>query len=264
MPDADYMTYDSTLTSLSGYGGNINFGKQASKGWRYAANFTWRSPGFELNDIGYIRRANTLFQYVWVGYKITEPFSIFNQIGINANEWSGWDYGGTSTFIGGEIGAWLQFKNFWSFNLNITKEGQNVDNTILRGGPAMITPGGFNYSLGIGTNSTKKLTFISHFWDNYGQNKSSRSYGIYTNIRYQPLNVLSISLSPVYNYNKTKLQYITTENYNNEDRYLFGTIDQKTFSMTMRIDFNLTPDFTIQYYGAPFISAGLYSDFFVK
>jgi hypothetical protein len=54
---------------------------------------------------------------------------------------------------------------------------------------------------------------------------------------------------------------VGTNSYNEEDRYLFGEIEQRTFSLTARIDLNITPDFTIQYYGAPFISAGLYSNF---
>jgi len=260
-PDADYLQYDSTRTTLSGYGGNLTFGKQSNKGLRYAANLTWRSPCLELNDIGYMRRANNIFQYVWGGYKITKPFSIFRQAGINANEWSGWDYGGTSTFFGGNISTWFQLKNFWSISLSATKETENVDNSILRGGPAMITPGSFNYNIGMGTNSTKKLTLNLSFYNSYGNNKSSSGYGIFAFINYRPINILSISLAPHYNANKSDLQYISTQNMNNDTRYIFGNIDQKTLSVTMRVNLNITPDFTIQYYGAPFVSSGLYSDY---
>jgi hypothetical protein len=38
-----------------------------------------------------------------------------------------------------------------------------------------------------------------------------------------------------------------------------GTIDQKTLGLTFRIDLNLTPEFSIQYYGSPFVSLGSYS-----
>lgn len=260
-PDANYFEYDSTRTSLSGYGGNINIGKQANNGLRYAANLTWRSPGVELNDVGYIRRSNNIFQYVWAGYKITKPFSIFRQAGINANEWSGWDYGGTSTFFGGNISSWLQFKNFWSVSLSATKETKNVDNSILRGGPALITPGSFNYNIGMGTNSTKKLSLHLSFFDNYGGNKSARNYGLFAFINYQPINILSISLASNYSANNSDLQYISTEYIENSSKYIFGSISQKTLSVTMRINLNITPDFTIQYYGAPFISSALYSDY---
>lgn len=260
-PDADYLIYDTTSTSLSGYGGNFLFTKQVSKGLSFMANVTWRSPGVELNDIGYMRRANSIFQYLWAGYRITEPFSIFRSININANQWAGWDFGGTNTFKGGNINAWSQFTNLWTFNFNVSAELNNIDNSILRGGPAMNIPGNYNYSFGFGTNSTKKFRAGAHFWNNCGFDDSFKYYGIFSSISYHPFNFLSISLSPDYYYRNADLQYVSTETYESEDQYLFGEIHQKTFSVTARIDLNITPDFTIQYYGAPFISAAVYSNF---
>ncbi len=48
---------------------------------------------------------------------------------------------------------------------------------------------------------------------------------------------------------------------NGKDRYIFGTIDQNVLSMSLRIDYNITPDLTIQYWGQPFTASGEYTDF---
>jgi hypothetical protein len=40
-----------------------------------------------------------------------------------------------------------------------------------------------------------------------------------------------------------------------------GQIDQKTMGITFRLNYSLTPNLSIQYYGQPFISAGKYKDF---
>ena len=40
-----------------------------------------------------------------------------------------------------------------------------------------------------------------------------------------------------------------------------GTIDQQTMGLTFRVDYSITPEFSIQYYGSPFISRGIYSEF---
>lgn len=48
---------------------------------------------------------------------------------------------------------------------------------------------------------------------------------------------------------------------NSDDRYIFGSIDQKVLSMSLRINFNITPDLTIQYWGQPFSASGDYSEF---
>ena len=57
------------------------------------------------------------------------------------------------------------------------------------------------------------------------------------------------------NWNKRQLQYVSTVDYNNESRYILAGIDQKTFALTIRLDFSITPDLTVQFYGQPFISA---------
>jgi len=260
-PDADYMIYDTSRTSLSGYGGNFLFTKQVSKGFSFMANVTWRSPGLELNDMGYMRRGNSIFQYIWAGYNITEPVSVFRRISISGNQWAGFDFGGTNTFDGGNVNVWTQFKNLWSVGFNLSAEFNNTDNNALRGGPALKSPGNYNYFVSFGTNPTKKLRVFGYFWSNEGFEDSYNGYGIDGNLIYHPFNFITISLNPSFNYWNTDLQYLTTESFEGEDRYLFGEIEQKTFSLTSRIDINITPDFTIQYYGAPFISAAIFSDY---
>ena len=51
------------------------------------------------------------------------------------------------------------------------------------------------------------------------------------------------------------------ESATGEPVYLHGSINQQTFSLTLRATYNLTPDFTIQYYGQPFIARGVYEEF---
>jgi hypothetical protein len=43
--------------------------------------------------------------------------------------------------------------------------------------------------------------------------------------------------------------------------FLFGKLNQKTLSITFRINFTINPELSIEYYGQPFISAGKYSAF---
>jgi hypothetical protein len=259
-PDKNYYRLDSSLTSLSGYGGNLNFGKQANSGFRFAFDATWRSPGLELNDVGYLRQANTIFQYLWLGYSITKPFSIFRGIYLNTNQWSGWDFNGTNQFNGGNFSANFEFKNQWFFGAGINFESDEISNTALWGGPSMKLPGNFNYFFYTSSNQTKKLYAEASFYKNVGKDNYQQSYGIEANLRYRPIDNLLISFDPAYSYNNTKLQIIDNFEYNGDTRYIFGSMNQKTFALTTRIDFNITADLTIQYYASPFITAGEYTD----
>ena len=260
-PDADYLKVDSNLTSLTGHGGNISFGKQTNSGFQFSFNTTWRSPGLELNDVGYMRQANTVFQYLWANYRVTKPFSIFRRINFNFNQWSGWDFGSVNLFNGGNINMWLQFTNLWSIRGGYNMEFENISNTLLRGGPAMTIPGNKNYWFGFATNYTKKFRFNGSISKNAGDENFQNSTRYWTRFTYQPLDNVSFSLNPNYSTYETDLQYVDEFEHNNESQYVFGKMVQKTFMLTARIDFNITPDLTIQYYASPFVSAGKYSEF---
>ena len=49
--------------------------------------------------------------------------------------------------------------------------------------------------------------------------------------------------------------------YQNEKRTIVGQVSQETLRLTLRLNLNITPDLTIQYYGQPFITRPLYSNF---
>jgi hypothetical protein len=259
-PDEQYYRLDSSLTRLSGHGGNFMIGKQANSGLRFAFNATWRSPGLELNDVGFLRQANTVFQYFWVGYSITKPFSIFRRVNFNVNQWSGWDFNKINLFSGGNFGFNLVFKNQWYIGAGYNHESNSISNTALWGGPSIKLPGNSNTYIFVGSNSTKKFYVETSFYTNEGKYNSTKSVGMDMSVNYRPMDNLSISLSPNYSLYMDKLQRIDNLTYKNESRYIFGTIDQKAVSITARIDFNITPDLTIQFYGSPFATAGEYSE----
>jgi hypothetical protein len=259
-PDNDYTTFDPTRTSLSGHGGNIQFGKQANSGWRYLGWVTWRSPGLELNDMGFLRRGDSIFQVVWAGYRFANPIGVFRNLNINLNQWTGWDFGATNTFKGGNFNVNGQLQNYWFVSGGFNVEGDEVSNSFLRGGPSMKVPGGYNYFMNVNTDNRQDISFglnHSQFWG-FDDAAHNINYGL--SVRYRPSDALFLSLRPSINIRNSELQYLTTLQDGGENKYVFGEIDQITSSLTLRMDYVLSPDLTIQYYGSPFISSVDYSD----
>ncbi len=73
-----------------------------------------------------------------------------------------------------------------------------------------------------------------------------------------------MSLTTVYEQNPNRTQYVSQQVYvpaTFGTRYITGAIDQETLSATLHINYNINPNFTIQYYAQPFIAKGTYSDF---
>lgn len=260
-PDADYITYDPSRTSLNGNGGTVEFAKFGQGHFNFWAWVTWRSPGLDLNDIGYLRFGDVIFQVFWAGYRIWEPFSIFNRMNFNFNQWTGWDFGGRKSFWGSNINVNTQFKNYWSFGGGFNRDGEGLDNGTLRGGPSLAYPGYFNYWLSVGSDDRKKLIFGLSHSSQWSEVNGDINRDFSLDIAYRPLNALKLTLSPFASFINTDIQYVTTELWDQQSRYIAATLDQTIIGLVARVDYNLTPDLTLQYYGQPFIAAGDYYEY---
>jgi hypothetical protein len=260
-PDAPHVEVDPERTSLSGHGGTINFGKGGKGHLRYSMGVTWRSPGLELNDIGYLRYADRIMQWVWAGYRIWKPFSVFKEISFNFNQWQGWDFSGENIFNGGNIGVYTKFKNYWSVSTGINPQGGSVSTTALRGGPALKWPGGWSHWIYVNSDSRKAFRFGVGTGGYVSNDNAGRSRRYDCSVTYRPSSALSLSLSPFIRLNKSILQYVDTAELETGNRYIFGSIDQKTVGVTIRLNYSITPDLSIQFYGQPFISTGKYTDY---
>jgi hypothetical protein len=260
-PDADYVELDPNRTSLSGHGGNLSIGRGGNHKLRLNFAATWRSPGLELNDLGFVRQADRVMQSAWAGYRFTKPFSIFNRLNLNLNQWWGWNFGGESVFKGGNINGGGQLKNYWYIWMSVGREGENLATTALRGGPALRTPGQWNQWIDVGSDERKAVQigfFIFNSWQDQGDSRY-REVSVNTSIR--PFKALSFRVRPFYSLNQDNLQYVNTRESNGESRYLFGRLDQKTLGITLRLDYSVTPNLSLQFYGQPFVSAGKYDQF---
>lgn len=260
-PDADYVDYDPQRTSLSGHGGFLSFARGGNSALQFSVGTMWRSPGLELNDMGFLRQADRIMQWVWAGYRVTDPVSVFRRIFVNFNQWMGWDFGGNMNFSGGNINANAQLTNFWSLGGGIGYEFDGLSTTLLRGGPAIKTPGQLNYWMFLSTDQRKPLSLRFSSSTVVSRHHSGRFRSFNTALSYRPSNALSFRINAFLNTNRDVLQYLAEASMDGSLRYLFGEIDQKTLGLTVRINLSLTPSLSIQYYGQPFISAGSYNHF---
>lgn len=260
-PDADHLEFDPGRTSLTGHGGSLDIGKQGGGSLFFSTGLTWRSPGLELNDIGYLRSGDRIMQYFWAGYRFFEPFAVFRSLGLNINQWTGWNFGGERIFAGGNVNAWAQLKNYWSANIGINRQFNGLSDGTLRGGPALRVPGGWNIWSSLQTDMRKKvrLSFQYSIYDRSNGDGTNQSLSFRLNMI--PSQAFNFSLQPSYSWNWNEMQYVGTFETKAGTGWLAGRIDQKTVSLVLRLNLSLAPDLTLQFYGMPFISSGSYNRF---
>src|SRR5665648_83083 len=261
-PNASGVSFDTTRTALNGFGASLKIGKWSKGHWRYNEEINMRSPGLELNDLGYMTISNITKNNTTVSYFETENSWIFKNYNFNLYQQNAWNAHGTGLFSMASLGAQGEFMNGWAAQLSGQYKFRTVDEWILRGGPAMKIPDLMSFSYFLQTNSSKKLFFSINGEFNNRLAGNSHNSSFSTEFSYRPWSNLVLSLRPSYQENKDELQYLNQfGNPESTKTYLLGSIDNRNWGITFRIDLALTPELTIQYYGSPFVSIGKYTDF---
>jgi hypothetical protein len=266
-PDADHLTLDPTLTSMSGFAGRLDVGRRAGLHWRGDANLTVVSPGFEINDLGFLTGVDRVNLAGNLTYVQNTPTKRFRSYRISLGPQLNWNQGGdflAGDFLGGRVNLntnW-QFLNFWGANVNLTKRVVGYDDRLTRGGPLARDRAG--QSIGGMINSDSRRTFSGRLNANYswgGGDEGGRRIGF--NVSMRPAEYWSMSIGPSYNRSYTSMQYVTavTDSMKTSTfgrRYIFTELNQTTLSMDTRVNVNFTPTLSFELFAQPFISTADY------
>jgi hypothetical protein len=260
-PDASHVSIDPTRTSLTGTGGDIKFGKAGQGHLKFETGITWRSPELELNDLGFMREADDIQNYAGITYSSLKPFGAFRKGTLTYQHWVKWDFEGNLNYIDWDVEATGTFQNNWNATLGFYQQPHIYSKSLLQGGPRIYLPDQYGLWWALGTDSRKKLSIGLNGWSKTGNEDSTYLLSNAISINYQPLNQLSLSLSPRYTMVRHRLQYNETVDFNSSTRYIMSKLDQDTFSLAFRFNYTVNPNLSIQYYAEPYISKGIYNNF---
>jgi hypothetical protein len=260
-PDADHLGVDPTATSLSGHAGLVSFGRSRTSKWRLGDSLRWVSPGLDLNDLGYLRQADLIRNSFEAGYEDPVPRGFLRQWSLFVEREDGWDFGGLQTNGTTGLSGQAMFQNKWGAGGSIRYADTEVDTRLLRGGPAMRLSPFLHLSLRAQTDPSRRLMASAGIHGHTYRDGDSSMLDLFPGVRVRLTNRLSISAHYEYGHHVNDLQYVETPETVSGPRYVLGNIDQTTHSLTLRLNVSITPDFTIQYYGSPFVSSGRYTAF---
>jgi hypothetical protein len=263
-PDVDYVHLDSTATSLGGYGGRIALNKQKGNTYLNAA-FGFISPGLDLNDLGYMYRTDLFNGHIVLGYNWYQPDDIFRSKWFDLATFRNYDYDGRKIGEGYFLFYSAQLMNYWSFSGNMSYNPAVFDLYNTRGGPAMKNTNGYFMNIYGMTDSHKPVMLNLGF---SGGRTESGGYQTTWDpgIVWQPTSSLNFSFTPELNHDVTIAQWVTnqtdpTATATYGARYVFGKLDLREVSASIRMDWTFTPKLTLQLYLQPLISVGSYNQF---
>jgi hypothetical protein len=261
-PDVSgYLGVDSSRRSLTGTGGYLSAGRLGNKRFIFSEKVSWWSPGFDLNDLGYLLMADVVENQTNIGIRQTEPKWLLLNYTLTLGQKNSWNYGGLNTYNDLSLQFITQFNNRVDLSITESYVFSELETRLLRGGPAFRLTSYWKNAILFNTNKSNRVIFTLNNNSTVSNDGVSRLYSIQPALNFRVGNHIYIISDFKYTNNIDNFLYVTQEKAENELKYIMARIKQQTYSFTFRFNYNITPDISIQYYGSPFISVGTYSDF---
>lgn len=259
--DADTLDVPLEATNLDGHAGSLRFGKDNSGAWRYQAGVVWRSPGFDMNDVGYLGQADTFSPTARLEYfSSSDTGRLRRQLHSlrfrESRDFSGL-LTGRSLFLveelntAGNHGIWAQA----GARMN------RLDTRILRGGPALRLPENATLSMDYSMSGNRR--FSPGFWFDWTRAFAVQSsyLQVAPSLTYRPSSRTTLKLVLEGTFNRQKYQYAATGDFGGADGWVMSRFRQNTLATTLRLSHNFSPALSLSYYAGPYISSGKYSQF---
>ncbi|HTO74240.1 MAG TPA: DUF5916 domain-containing protein [Gemmatimonadales bacterium] len=254
---------DSSATTMSGDAEEIRFGKVGGDRTRFETGYSRRSPGFEVNDMGFLLQADQQSWTNWFMLKWRRPTSYYQSIQWNFNWWQWWSTAGLPTERAFNTNVHAQFNNRWWLHLGGTlgQLGSTFCDRCARGGPAIRQDMYASPWMFIEGDGRQRLVPFLGFNGFIGDGGRSHSFNVNPELDFKISSRFNTSISASYSRNISDVQWFNnyTDSLDNL-HYTFAHLDQETLSFTWRLDYTFSRTASLQIYAQPYVSKGTYGN----
>jgi uncharacterized protein DUF5916 len=260
-PDAR-LPLDSNRTALGGDAEELKLDKVSGKHLLFESAYQRRSPGFEVNDLGYLRRADQQAWSTWVGFFDRAPRFFYQRFQWNNNWWQYWTTDGLPLERAYNTNMHIQLRNNWWLHVGGTlgQLGATYDDRSARGGPAIRQDAYVSPWISINGDDRRAIVPYFNFNTFNSGNGKNRSWNLSPEIDFKMSGRFSSSLSVSRSRNIDDYQWYGFYSDVAGAHYTFARLDQTTNSATLRLNYTFTPTVSLQAYVQPFVSKGSYTN----
>jgi hypothetical protein len=259
------LAYDPTRTTLSGNAEELFFSKVGGGITRFETTYQRRSPGFEPNDLGFLRQADQQGWNTWFGLQALHPASVYQMASWSFNWWQYWTADGTPIERAANTNTHIQLNNRWWVHAGVTA-GQlgttYCDRDCSRGGPAVRNDPYVDAWWEV--DGDGRPAFVPYAWIEWFRGDGGRTTGFWGNaqVTFRVASQINTSFTLSASHKVKDLQphgVVPDSTAPFGAHYTFAHLNQKEVSLTGRIDYTISTVLTLQVYGQPFVSKGTFS-----
>jgi hypothetical protein len=260
-PDT-YLPLDSNRTALGGDAEELKFGKVSGQHVMFESAYQRRSPGFEINDLGYLRRADQTSWSNWLGFFDRNERLFYQRFQWNSVWWQYWTTNGLPLEAAYATNFHFTLKNNWGLHFGgaLGQLGTTYDDRSARGGPAIrqdhyVAP----WVTIVGDDRRAFIPIVNVSVVNSGEGKY-RSWNVSPEIDYKMFGRFSGSFGVSYGPTINDAQWYGFYDDATGPHYTFARLSQSTTAATVRLNYTFTPAISLQAYAQPFVSKGAYTN----
>jgi Domain of unknown function (DUF5916)/Carbohydrate family 9 binding domain-like len=265
-PDAPHIELDPGRTSLAGSGAAWRIGRFGdTKHWRFMFGGDLRTPGLEVNDVGFQVQGDRAAPFWLVEYHDEEPGKDVLNWSASAEYFLLYDQISRDPRLAAQGLEWtanVQLENYWQLGTygnaarNIWAAGA------LRGGPGLRAENRANGSAWFNTDTRRRLWVNFRAYGSRTPGDDSIDGGLDLGINVQARANVDLYLGPSISVRSNSMQYVgESADMIGTPHYVTARIRQKQLGLTMRVNWTFSPKLSLQAYAQPFIASGRYSDF---
>ncbi len=258
-PDATHLAIDENATTLGGHGGSVRFGTSGKGRFRATSHFHWYSPGLDLNDVGYLRQADLKANQVFVGWQESKPKGPFREYSFQVAREDHWDFSGLHTKSETGLAVNGTLRNKWGVT-GLLGYDTLVDTRALFGGPALRSSDYWQASLKVSSDNSRRLYGSVEYERHWTLEGNTWENSVEVEASVRPSGRLTFSATGEFLRLEDDLQYVGTVDTTGGTRWMLGRNDEHLWNLTFRVNLAITPDFTITYYGSPFVASSRFTD----
>jgi hypothetical protein len=210
-----------------------------------------------------LRRADIMDWSTWAALSFRNARGIYRWAQVNGNHWETWNTSGMRLENAVNVNGHMGLKNNWDVHLGGTvgKLTPSYCDRCTRGGPALRQSRTFSPWAGINSDGRKIVSGGVWLNANVGDEGETTSWSMspYVNFRFSTR--FQANVGPNISYNDNHTQWFGNfADAAGTTHYSFAHLDQRTISMSTRLNYTMTPNLTFELYGQPFVSEGTYSN----
>src|SRR3989440_3926276 len=257
-PDASTRV-DTNATSLDGMAARFTLAKQRGNTFVNSA-VGMISPGFDVNDLGFLSRTGYVNMHVGGGRTWTKPGKVFRYAEAGGAVFRNYDWDGNINWSGIFQFGYVQLHNYYGISWNLAYNPWTVNNRRTRGGPLTLTPPGYQAGLDLNSDNRKRLT-VGMGGGTYYRSAQDYDWYSYADVKFLPAPNVSVSVGPNLSGAIYPLQYVdaiadSTATATFGTSYVFARLRQTELSAGIRLNWTYSPTLSLQLYAQPLISAG--------